>query len=332
MKLRDVLVICTVLLGGTQAICRSVAELMATERIEIVDGRLDLSSKGLTSLEGLNAIAGIENLQWLYLGFNQLSELPAGIFNGLTNLQLLYLVGNQLSELPAGIFDGLTSLQELRLNNNQLSTLPAGVFDGLTSLRWLNFSRNQLSTLPAGIFNGLTSLETLDLSENRLNGIQVARIQQFCQGSGITLVISHQEAPPITLEPNVTEEEYEEAVGIAAYRGAGHTQEEIGEFKKEKYDKEGCLICHGATEGHPDYITACKHRFHTGCLEEWLNQPNVNKTKCPFCSKNLFTGEIIAFLKNQQKNTHLAKHTRRKNKKSQIQIAQRAKKSKVAHA
>ena len=259
MKLQNLLVISAVFLGSTQVLCLSVTELSDDEKL-IVNGTLNLSSKGLTSLEGLNAIAGIENLQRLYLGFNQLSTLPAGIFNGLTNLQLLYL------------------------------------------------------------------------ENNRLSVIQVDRIEQFCRGSRINLSILNQKAPPITLEPNVTEEEYEEVVGIAAYRGAGHTQEEIGEFKKEKYDKEGCLICHGAIETYPNYITACGHRYHTGCLEEWLNQPNVNKTKCPFCSKNLFTGEIIAFLKNQQKNTHLAKHTRRKNKKSQIQIAQRAKKSKVAHA
>jgi len=332
MKLQNLLVISAVFLGSTQVLCRSVTELMAAEGIEIVNGELNLRNKGLTSLEGLNAIAGIENLQRLDFYNNPLSTLPAGVFDGLTSLETLYLSRNQLSTLLAGVFDGLTSLRQLNLSDNQLSTLPAGIFNGLTSLQVLDLSSNQLSTLPAGIFNGLTSLQVLDLSENRLNGIQVDRIEQFCRGSRINLSILNQKAPPITLEPNVTEEEYEEAVGIAAYRGAGHTQEEIGEFKKEKYDKEGCLICHGAIETYPNYITACGHRYHTGCLEEWLNQPNVNKTKCPFCSKNLFTGEIIAFLKNQQKNTHLAKHTRRKNKKSQIQIAQRAKKSKVAHA
>jgi len=292
---------------------------------------LDLSSNQLSTLPA-GVFDGLTSLQWLYLFSNQLSTLPAGVFNGLTSLQRLDLNNNQLSTLPAGVFTGLTSLQRLFLGANQLSTLPAGVFDGLTSLQVLDLSSNQLSTLPAGIFNGLTNLQLLYLENNRLSVIQVDRIEQFCRGSGINLRISDQEVPPIILEPNVTEEEYEEVVGIAAYRGAGHTQEEIGEFKKEKYDKEGCLICHGAIETYPNYITACGHRFHTGCLEEWLNQPNVNKTKCPFCSKNLFTGEIIAFLKNQQKNTHLAKHTRRKNKKSQIQIAQRAKKSKVAHA
>ena len=47
----------------------------------------------------------------------------------------IYLQGNQLTALPAEVFDGLSSLTEIHLQNNQLTALPNGVFDGLTSLK-----------------------------------------------------------------------------------------------------------------------------------------------------------------------------------------------------
>ena len=128
-----------------------------------------LSKMRLNSLEGFGRIPDIATLQYLYLNNNQLSSLPAGIFNGLATLQGLYLENNQLSILPAGIFTGLANLKWLYLNNNQLSILPAGIFNGLANLQSLYLQNNQLSTLPAGIFNGLAELQRLSLYNNQLS-------------------------------------------------------------------------------------------------------------------------------------------------------------------
>ena len=54
---------------------------------------------------------------------------------------------NQLSSLPAGIFDNLTGLTRLYLNDNQLSTLPEGLFDGLTGLTSLHLNDNAVDPL-----------------------------------------------------------------------------------------------------------------------------------------------------------------------------------------
>jgi Leucine-rich repeat (LRR) protein len=60
-----------------------------------------------------------------------------------------YLSHNQLSSLPAGLFDKLTNVRQLsvdflmcthcfsQLHNNKLSSLPAGLFDQLTNLQEL---------------------------------------------------------------------------------------------------------------------------------------------------------------------------------------------------
>jgi carboxypeptidase N regulatory subunit len=71
----------------------------------------------------------------LSLGYNQISELPTGIFDSLTGLNYLYLYDNQISELPDGIFDSLTALNYLELSSNQLTEID---LSGLTNLRDLD--------------------------------------------------------------------------------------------------------------------------------------------------------------------------------------------------
>ena len=60
----------------------------------------------------------------------------------------LRLYDNQLTTLPADLFDGLTALTTLYLNGNQLSTLPEGLFDGLSSLTTLYLYGNSVDPLP----------------------------------------------------------------------------------------------------------------------------------------------------------------------------------------
>ena len=105
-------------------------------------------------------------LEYLDLGSNELSALPADVFDDFTNLKGLWLSVNDLSALPADVFDGLSKLEELELNFNQLESLPADVFAGLASLKRLNLDINQLESLPAGLFAGLSKLEYVNLGRN----------------------------------------------------------------------------------------------------------------------------------------------------------------------
>ncbi len=144
--------------------CRQVTGAQLAD----ITGILDVGYQGISSLkpgdfEGLNA------LEALSLGDNSLSTIPTGIFDDLASLKVLYLWGNSLGALPDGIFRRLTSLTWLYLEQNELRTLPDGIFSGLTSLTVLDLSGNQLSTLPGGVFDGLTSLESLNLSRNELD-------------------------------------------------------------------------------------------------------------------------------------------------------------------
>ena len=61
----------------------------------------------------------------------------------------LYLENMNLTELPAGVFDGLEYLRELHLQGNKLRTLPEGLFRNLSGLRRLYLQNNGLEELPS---------------------------------------------------------------------------------------------------------------------------------------------------------------------------------------
>jgi Leucine-rich repeat (LRR) protein len=92
-----------------------------------------------------------------------ITSIDAGAFDttGLQHVTFLDVSANQLTTLPAGVFDALTALFKLDVSANQLTSLPAGAFDKLVNLASLSLDGNQLTSLPAGVFDILTSLTTL---------------------------------------------------------------------------------------------------------------------------------------------------------------------------
>ena len=88
----------------------------------------------------------------LYLANMNLTELPAGVFDGLENLRGLHLQGNKLRTLPEGVFRNLSSLGYLYLQNIGLEVVENGSFQGLPKVREIDLSNNRLSYLPNGIF------------------------------------------------------------------------------------------------------------------------------------------------------------------------------------
>ena len=123
---------------------------------------LDLTNKSLTSLPEsmrqlpLGSNEGIGNLgllHYLYLGGNELKELPPSI--GTLNLWTLNLSGNKLTTLPD--MGSLTkTLFKLHIGDNSLQEIPQSVFT-LKGLTELYLYGNELTELPPEI-GGLDDL------------------------------------------------------------------------------------------------------------------------------------------------------------------------------
>lgn len=140
---------------------KSVRDLREDERT-IKDGTLDLSQKGLTSLDGLGEIEGIETVTQLYLNNNLLVSLPSGTLSNLANLKTLDISCNFLSLVPEE-FDDLRQLEALSLSNNFLSKLPEM---NLPQLKELKVDGNSLEVFPLALLN-LANLNQIILSGNR---------------------------------------------------------------------------------------------------------------------------------------------------------------------
>ena len=96
-------------------------------------------------------------------------RLMATDFEGLTGLTTLDLSYNQISELPGGVFDDLTALTTLDLSANRIDLWSSDIFDNLTALTTLNLKQalGDGNSLTEDTFANLAALTTLDLSLNR---------------------------------------------------------------------------------------------------------------------------------------------------------------------
>ena len=151
--------------------------------------------------------AGLSGLENVCLNLNNLSTLPADVFDGLTGLKELYPYNynNNLTALPEGIFDDLGRLEKLNLGYNSIATLRADAFDGLSELRELHLEHNDLASLPDGLFDGLTNLTTLNLVANDLQSLLSGTFSGL--GSLQTLRLSGNPGAPFTFTAALSEPE-----------------------------------------------------------------------------------------------------------------------------
>lgn len=126
---------------------------------------------------GLNdlAINGVckETVQVLYLGFNNLEEIPAS-FSNLVRLGMLDLSNNKIKKIhPMG---KNVSLVKLYLDNNEIEEIPVdaeGYFCNMDDVEEFHAPGNKLKVFP-NIFNAKSvyQIGSVDLSDNQIESIQ----------------------------------------------------------------------------------------------------------------------------------------------------------------
>ncbi len=143
---------------------------------------------------------GLNNLKWLYIQWNQISQIQDGsfrslnflerlvldqneikhigarTFQGVVNLKVLFLHHNQISIIQDGAFADLRKLEVLYLWENKIQRISQGVWSNLNRLRELHIFQNHISHIEEGVFDSLSSLEKLYLGNNNIsNTIWVSR-------------------------------------------------------------------------------------------------------------------------------------------------------------
>uniref|UniRef100_H3A8R2 LRRNT domain-containing protein n=2 Tax=Latimeria chalumnae TaxID=7897 RepID=H3A8R2_LATCH len=127
---------------------------------------LILDKNELTNKQvGEGVLAGLEQLENLYLNVNNFTEVPTSLPGSLRQLRLAY---NNISHIPAGAFSKLENLTLLLLHGNRIKTIGEGKLNALTSLVRLDLSHNQLTEFPQGLS---PTLQQLHLFNNSLVGL-----------------------------------------------------------------------------------------------------------------------------------------------------------------
>lgn len=112
-------------------------------------------------------------LLWLALDNNNINALSASAFHPLQNLQYLNLDTNAITEVPTGLLTSKAHkhLKDVRLSNNHLTLLRTRMFVDLPELQNIILSRNQMRKIEARSFLNLINAANIVISGNRIEKI-----------------------------------------------------------------------------------------------------------------------------------------------------------------
>lgn len=115
----------------------------------------------------MESFRNASNLRWINLDNNRIRKIDQRVLEKLPSLVFLYLGRNQLEEVPSAL---PRNLEQLRLSENQISRIPPGVFSQLEKLLLLDLHNNKLSdgVFKPDTFRGLKNLMQLNLGNNIL--------------------------------------------------------------------------------------------------------------------------------------------------------------------
>jgi Leucine-rich repeat (LRR) protein len=94
---------------------------------------------------GLKEIAGLKQLQWLFLSYTQVTDEGLKELTGLKNLQVLHLIDTNVTDEGLKNLAGLKNLKAIYLNGTQVSDAGLKELAGLKNLQWLGIGRSKVT-------------------------------------------------------------------------------------------------------------------------------------------------------------------------------------------
>lgn len=112
----------------------------------------------------------------IYLSRNQLSDLPAGVFNFPNTLQNveIQLESNQFKTIPSAAFNfPVPKYSRVNLSSNKITSIQVNAFSFMSATysQTINLSRNNITTIPCGTFNSLPNDVSIILSYNQITAV-----------------------------------------------------------------------------------------------------------------------------------------------------------------
>ncbi|XP_078455163.1 lumican-like [Lampetra planeri] len=119
------------------------------------------------------AFSQLARLQYLYINYNHLTEVPKNLPASLKELRLAH---NKIRVLEGRVFHNLGNLTLLLLHGNEMAVVKSEAFAGLKSIVHINLSNNRLDDLPGGLPSHVLQLY---LEWNAISQVPEFYFQQF---------------------------------------------------------------------------------------------------------------------------------------------------------
>uniref|UniRef100_A0A8W7MWW7 Leucine-rich immune protein (Long) n=1 Tax=Anopheles atroparvus TaxID=41427 RepID=A0A8W7MWW7_ANOAO len=119
------------------------------------------------------------NVELLNLERLQIETIqPFALANG-QKIKELFLSYNNIASLDAGVFDYLKSLEKLVMDGNQLAILPVPLFRYTNNLNVVSMAGNNLDRIEDGTFRNNPNLENVNVANNRLTHFDLSFIPRL---------------------------------------------------------------------------------------------------------------------------------------------------------
>lgn len=122
-------------------------------------------------LQELTRPNGFHGLRRMYLGFNEIKNIPATYFWHFCRLEILSLFRNQISSIPQMAFRDLINLKRLSLHGNHLKTIDPLLFVRCLNLEYVDLDNNTLQSIEGDLFANLTRLNKVSMHSNDIRFI-----------------------------------------------------------------------------------------------------------------------------------------------------------------
>ncbi|KAK0161430.1 hypothetical protein PV327_009901 [Microctonus hyperodae] len=184
-------------LSHNKIVFLDVATFRANQKLRSID----LSHNHIHYIRGV--FSRLPELKELFLGENNILEIPAEAFSGSYSLSVVYLQQNairridsrglatlgQLSQLhlsenyitkvPRNFLEHCENLSTLSLDGNNIRELEVGTFARAKQLRELRLQDNQIAEVRRGVFSPLPSLLELHLQNNAITDMETGALRSL---------------------------------------------------------------------------------------------------------------------------------------------------------
>ena len=145
---------------------------LSPEELYKATGHLDLSGEKIAKTPDISMLKDLgPGVTGIELSSNDITEIPAGLFDKMTGVTHINIYGNKLETLPKGIFDKNENLSTLWMSGNKLKDLDKDLLAKNKRIKEIDLSNNGIEKLPAGFLKDASRLETFYASDNKLTSL-----------------------------------------------------------------------------------------------------------------------------------------------------------------